>query len=201
MTERNLSELLERAVDRAQVGSAPIEQLVAGAARQRRRRTVTMLAGGCVAVVAVLAGVAAVTSPQSAPSTPPPLSPPSGSHGALTDQEYAAAVRVARQQIRAADATITGATVTASSGKVLDSNTGHACTSGRLLNIKLIGSFPHTVTTGHPVRPGDPPPDFTVRAVLITADAQSGLTCLIGVQTGERGEPQPEPNATVLDIN
>lgn len=119
----------------------------------------------------------------------------------VSASELAKAVALAREEIHSQRATISSATVTASSGKMLDANTGHPCTSGRLLNIKLIGSFPHTVTTGHDVRPGESSPDFTVRAVLITADARSGLACLIGVQTGERGQPEPEPNATVLDIN
>lgn len=119
----------------------------------------------------------------------------------ISASELAKAVALACEEVHSKEATISSATVTASSGKVLDANTGHRCTSGRLLNIKLIGSFPHTVTTGHPVRPGEQPPDFTVRAVLITADARTGLACLIGVQTGERGQPAPRPNATVLDIN
>lgn len=119
----------------------------------------------------------------------------------MSADELAKASALARQEIASQKATIYSATVTASPGKMLDSNTGHPCTSGRLLHIKLIGSFPHTVTTGHPVTPGKPPPDFTVRAATITADAQTGLACLMGVQTRENGEPKPEPNATVLDIH
>lgn len=49
--------------------------------------------------------------------------------------------------------------------------------------------------------PGEPPPDFTVRAAIISADAKSGLSCLVGVQTRENGEPKPEPPATILDIH
>jgi hypothetical protein len=121
--------------------------------------------------------------------------------GGISAEDLAKATHVARQGIASAQARVYSATVTATLGKQLTSNTGHACTSGRLLHIKLIGSFPHTVTTGHPVEPGQPTPDFTVRAMIITADAGSGLACRIGVQTREHGEPQPQPNATVLDLH
>jgi len=97
-------------------------------------------------------------------------------------------------------ASVSSASVIARTGKVRDSNTGHPCTSGRELQIKLIGNFPHTVTTGHPVPPGSPVPDFTVRAVIITADAVSGRACLIGVQTGESGEVGPLRHGTTLSI-
>lgn len=119
----------------------------------------------------------------------------------MSADELAKAAAPARRVIASQKSTVYSATVTVSVGKMLDSNTGHPCTSGRLLHIKLIGSFPHTVTTGHPVTPRKPPPDFTVRAAIITADARTGLACLIGVQTRENGEPKPEPNATVLDIH
>lgn len=84
---------------------------------------------------------------------------------------------------------------------VQNSNTGHPCTSGRELQITLIGDFPRSVTTGHPVPPGSPAPDFTVRTMTITADAVSGLACLIGVQTAESGEPRPSPGSTILSVN
>lgn len=73
--------------------------------------------------------------------------------------------------------TITSLTV--GKGKVAQSNTGHPCTSGRLLHVQLVGSFPHIVTTGGVGG------DSTVRTVLITADAGSGEVCEIGVRTVE----------------
>jgi hypothetical protein len=108
-------------------------------------------------------------------------------------------VAVAKHEGESEDATVTSATATAEAGKVSDTNTGYRCSSGRLLNIKLIGSFPHIVTTGHAVdlRSPGPPAAFTVHAVLLTADAASGHTCLIGVQTGN---VEPDPGATVLAI-
>lgn len=96
---------------------------------------------------------------------------------------------------------MSSASVIARPGKVKDSNTGHPCTSGRLLQIKLIGKFPHVVTTGHSVPPGSPAPDFTVRAMIVTADAESGLACLIGVQTAENGEPKPLAGGTRLSVS
>jgi hypothetical protein len=197
MTETNLAALLERTVDGAQIGSPPIAQMVTDASRHRRRRTLTMLGGGCAAAVAIVVGVATVTSPGGVPSTPPPAASTSGAHGDLTDQEYQAAVDLARQQLRTADGTVTTVTVTVSVGTVTDSNVGYPCESGRLLNIKLIGTFPHIATGGLVHLPGMPAEDSTVHAVVLTADAETGRACLIGVQTGD---VKPEPGAVVLDL-
>ena len=118
----------------------------------------------------------------------------------LSQDEVSKAEAVASQVIADQGATVSSASVIARPGKVKDSNAGHPCTSGRELQIKLIGNFPHTLTTGHPVKPGSPSPDFTVRAMIITADAETGRACLIGVQTGENGEVKPSPGATMLTI-
>ena len=119
----------------------------------------------------------------------------------MSQDEIAKAEAAARQVIADQGATVSSATVIERQGKVRDSNTGHPCTSGRELQIKLIGKFAHTVTTGHPVPPGSPTPDFTVRAMIITADAESGLACLISVQTGEDGGPKPLPGGTMLPVS
>jgi hypothetical protein len=123
--------------------------------------------------------------------------------GALADEtsvsqgEVATAEAVARRVIAEQGASVSSASVIARTASTGGSNTGHPCTSGRELQIQLIGDFPHTVTTGHPVPPGSPAPDVTVRAMNITADAESGLECLIGVQTGEI---EPLSGATRLSI-
>jgi hypothetical protein len=134
--------------------------------------------------------------------------PPHGPHDAderrpssLSDGDIATAVAIAHDVIADQGATVTSATVISRLGTLRQSNTGHPCTSGRELRIKLIGDFPHTVTTGHPVDPGEQVADFTVRAVLITADPATGLACLIGVQTAENGEPRPAPGATTLSLD
>jgi len=118
----------------------------------------------------------------------------------LSQDEVAMAVAVARDRLKNQGASVSSATAIMRPGRVVDTNTGHRCGSGRILRIKLIGSFPHIVTTGHPVLKGQPVPDFTVRALIITADASSGQVCLAGVQTAEAGEPQPLADATVLDL-
>ena len=120
------------------------------------------------------------------------------SSASLSNQEAFAAVAVARREVVKAGASAYSVTATPGPGVIKSTNTGHPCTSGRVLTIKLIGKFPHTVTTGHPVRPGQPPPDFTVRAEIIKADARTGVVCLIGVQTAENGEPEPLPNGRPL---
>ena len=120
-------------------------------------------------------------------------------HDVLTEQEYAAAVALARREVTSQDASLTSATATVGNGGVANPNTGHDCVSGRLLHIKLIGTFPHIVTTGHPVENSTAmSEDFTVHAVLLTADAKSGRACLIAVQTGH---VRPDPGAEVLDLN
>lgn len=131
--------------------------------------------------------------------SPAPEPTPQG-NAVLTDHEYTLARGLAWREMRlheAEGAVITDASVTVGYGKMFESNVGYACTSGRLLYIKLIGDFPRIVTTGHPVLPGEPVPDFTVHAVLITADAESGRACLIGVQTGDVA---PAPGAVTLPM-
>ena len=108
------------------------------------------------------------------------------------------ATTAAEHEVDEEQATLTSATVVLNSGTVTRSNTGHPCTSGHLLQVKLIGDFPHIVTTGDVVPGASPQPDFTGRAVLLTLDAGSGEVCLIGVQVGT---PTPEPGATVLHLS
>ena len=149
-------------------------------------------------ILAALVGLPLLVACSSA-STPRAAQQDGGT--SLSQDEIAKAEAVARQAIADQGASVSSATVIERPGKVKDSNTGHPCTSGRELQIKLIGKFPHTVTTGHDVPPGSPVPDFTVRAMVITADAESGLPCLIGVQTGENGEPKPLVGGTRLPVS
>jgi hypothetical protein len=125
--------------------------------------------------------------PSSSSSTP--------GHRALTDREFNVAVAVARAETEKYAATVTSATATVGEGTVTDPNAGPACTSGTLLHIKLIGTFP-TISVGGPST-GAPSAsnDDSVIAVLITADPESGKPCLIGVQTGAT---TPDPGATLL---
>ena len=157
-----------------------------------RRPNVVKPIFAALAVLPLLAGCSSQQSPGAAPT---------GGGASLSQDEIAMAEAVARDAIADQGASVSSATAIARVGKVRNSNTGHPCTSGRELRIKLIGSFPHTVTSGHPVPPGSPMPDFTVRAVIITADAESGLPCLIGVQTGESGWPKPLARGTQLSVS
>jgi len=94
-------------------------------------------------------------------------------------------------------------------GSANDISAGH-----RLVRVGLAcepGRFPRKVIIGQcwqmpsdrrhdraPVKPGSPPPDFTVPAMIITADAESRRACLIDVQTAENGGPEPLPRSTIL---
>lgn len=142
-----------------------------------------------VATVAAVLLVGACGSPD----------PPKTASRSDEDRDIATATRVSRELIEAEEADVSSATFTTSTGSVENSksNTGNECLSGRLLKIKLIGTFPHIVTTGDPVVPGEPPPDVTVTAVLLTADATTGAICHRGVQTGR---VEPEPGAMPLAI-
>jgi hypothetical protein len=148
-----------------------------------------------LAALPLMVGCSSAQTPRATPG-------PSGT--SLSQDDVVRAETVAYQAI--ADirgVSVSSATAVERSGRVevKDSNTGHPCTSGHELEIKLVGKFPHEVTSGHPVQPGSPTPDFRVRAIILTADAESGLVCLNSVQDGEDGEPQPLTGGTRLSVN
>ncbi|MGH8891241.1 MAG: hypothetical protein ACRDV3_15955 [Acidothermaceae bacterium] len=118
--------------------------------------------------------------------------------GSLTDREFNVAVAVARAEADKDAATITSATATVGGGTVTDPNDGPPCTSGTLLHIKLIGTFP-TITVGLPSTAGAPSAgDYSVSTVLLTADPESGKACDLSVQVGPTA---PDPGATTLFTN
>jgi hypothetical protein len=119
--------------------------------------------------------------------------------GKLTEKQYELAVNVARHEVENQDAEVTSATAVLkhNAAKNAPSNTGLTCTSDQVLRIRLIGTFPHTVTSGGP--PGGDPNGGEVTEMDIKADAVTGDACLIGVGTGKR--PKPEQGATVLQLD
>ena len=119
-------------------------------------------------------------------------------HGGPLDADQRAAATAAAATVLTDDDVVTSATYTIRDGHVLGGNTGHPCTSGRIVTIQLIGSFPQIGTTGHPVPPGRPAPDFTVGAVQLDADLGSGHPCLVGVQTLENGPIEPRGGSWTL---
>lgn len=74
MSDENLTELLERAANRVQVGPAPVTAMVAGASRTRRRRAVGLAVVGAGAAVAV-AGATAMLWPMDGSPNPPVAEP------------------------------------------------------------------------------------------------------------------------------
>jgi hypothetical protein len=118
----------------------------------------------------------------------------------LTAEEVAAARSAARDLVASEDAKVTTAFAIAAFGVVAQPNTRHWCTSGRLLRITLIGSFPRVVTASGPAAskaPGSPAPG-DVHAMLLTADAATGAVCEIGARTRHIN---PDSGSTVLDLS
>jgi hypothetical protein len=105
----------------------------------------------------------------------------------LSDRERDLARSAAQKEVAKQGATVTSATVTVTEGMVSETNTGYVCTSDRLLKLSLVGTFPHTVTTGTPVGPDTDAQasDTTVRTLLITVDSETGRPCQISVATRE----------------
>jgi hypothetical protein len=83
---------------------------------------------------------------------------------------------------------ISAVTAAVRPGTVTDSNTGHTCESGVVIDVRLTGAF-DTVTTGT-----TDSPDNTVREVDLSVDETTGLTCLISVRT----EPVPRSDGETL---
>jgi len=158
----------------------------------------TVLGTALITVLGTVLGACAAPPEVGAP--PRATDAGARSHAPLTSEELALALAAAEDVIADQGASVSNASVVARAGVVRASGTGHPCTSGRLLDLLLIGGFPHVVTTGHAVLPGEPAPDLTVTAMSVTLDAASGVPCLIGVRTAENGEPHPPAGATPLPV-
>jgi hypothetical protein len=174
---------------------ARIAAMITAPAPPRHRRAAIAAVAGALALAAVLSVV--LTHHQTAPlpaGGPTPTTSPTR-HGSLTDREFSVAVAVARHEADQSARSITSATATVGTGTVTDSNTGHRCTSGTLLHITLIGDFKISVGGRVPAGSSPNPAEYTVTAMLITADPTSGQACLISAQTGP---VTPEPDAALL---
>jgi hypothetical protein len=147
----------------------------------------------CLFAATAVGGCASSTSqvlsdPSSASSAP--------GHGLLTDKQFNVAVAIARAEVAKYAATITSVTAAVGTGTETEANVGPPCTSGTLLHIKVIGTFPTIMVAPRPVSSAPTASnDYSVTAVLITADPISGKGCLLSVQTGA---VTPDPGATVL---
>ena len=98
-----------------------------------------LTAGGIVLAVCVLASCGSVPAPVAGGSTP------GTGPGALSQRELRLADQLARREAKQEGATLSSATATVATGTQEEMNTGHPCTSGRMLYLKLIGDFPHAV--------------------------------------------------------
>lgn len=96
------------------------------------------------------------------------------------------AVRGGSQQGSGWPSGISAVIATVRPGTQLDSNTGHTCDSGTIIDVRLEGAF-NTTTTGLSSDITTAIPDTTVREMDLSVDETTGLICLIGAQT----EPQP----------
>lgn len=188
-TEDTVRKILAAAGEQRQPSPVPVGELIRAGRRARRKRRSELLTGmAAAAVLIILLGGVALKS--GIGHWAQPAGQPAD-HGSLSDHEFAVAVDIARQQADKTAISITSATATVGIGTVAESNTGHPCTSGTLLHIKLIGEF----NIQHGGSPDDSGHYDPVSAVLITADPDSGDACLITVQTGDVA---PDPGATIL---
>lgn len=135
-------------------------------------------------VAAALSSVAACSeapersaSEPSAPPAAPAASETVGPTPFVDDPVITRAMQHSHDGWNDRDANITDAVARIRSGTVEDSNTGHPCTSGKVVKIELRGSFPHVV-----VAPGPWSADSEVRTMLITSDASTGIPCLVGAR-------------------
>lgn len=146
-----------------------------GRRRAGRRKAVLRASVAAALLLIVVSGLSLGNG------TEPPRPAGTVDTGPLTDHQFTVAVSIARAEAERLGQPAVSATATVGKGTVYESNTGHICTSGLLLHIKLIGDFhaiPHGSMPGQPYEP--------TSAVLITADPQSERACLIGVSTGEQ---------------
>lgn len=100
-------------------------------------------------------------------------------HGPLTSAQYAAAVLIARHEVRKERARLTSATAILRRGKVEQPHLSGDCTSGHEIRILLIGRFPHIA-----VSPPPGAPSGAVRSVVITVDGAALEACDLGVGVG-----------------
>jgi hypothetical protein len=91
------------------------------------------------------------------------------------DTERAAAMKAAHSVQRTVTGTFLVATYRPDAGQHGPSNTGHPCTSGATVLVRLLwkddASFDHGASAGR---------DGHRKALLVTADAATGVPCLIG---------------------
>lgn len=150
-------------------------------------------AAACLLTAIAIGGCASTTSRTFDASD---ISSSAPAHGSLTDAQFTVAVAIARAEVAKDAATITSATATVGPGTETLTNVGPPCTSGTLLHIKLIGTFPNTAVGGSATDDASSEGDnYSVSAELITADPVSGKACLLAVQTGA---VTPDPGATLL---
>lgn len=114
-----------------------------------------------------------------------------------TAQQIGFAQAIAQQEVQRQGQRITAGGFFVAPGTEDNPNVGPRCTSGTVLRILLVGEFPHVATSGMPNLPGQPPRDYTVRALTITADGATGKACLEGAVTGH---PKIDPASTVLSV-
>lgn len=101
--------------------------------------------------------------------------------------EQRAALKAAHEVQATVHGTFLVATYRPDAGERGPSNTGHACTSGATVQVRLLwdddASFTHGGVPGAP-------PDGPHKALIITADADTGVPCLIGASYSD-DDPQP----------
>lgn len=104
-----------------------------------------------------------------------------------SDEERAIALRAAHEEEKKVTGTFLVATYRPDAGAIAQSNTGHRCTAGHTLLVRLVwnkdASFDHGGAVGAP-------PDGPRKALELTVNVPSGQVCLIGASYSHV-KPQP----------
>jgi hypothetical protein len=95
----------------------------------------------------------------------------------VSDPERAIALKAAHAQQQKVTGTFLVATYRPDAGEIAASNTGHLCTRGHTLLVRLL--WKDDANFDHGGVPGGPP-DGPHKAALLTVNVPSGDTCLVG---------------------
>jgi hypothetical protein len=109
------------------------------------------------------------------------------SAGSSSDPQRAVALAAAHREQKTVTGTFLVATYRPDAGYIAQTNTGHRCTRGHTLEVRLLwkddASFTHGGVVGAP-------PDGPHKALLLTVNVPSGDICVVGASYAD-DDPRP----------